>query len=157
MQLWPVTLLVIENRAQHYLKKRKIQNGMKSGGEILLAQFQQMAHGSARSFCFGGLIEVKKVYVFNTLSDLNSNTPLTVVEIQQNYECEMHSVAAAGEGGGHGRCQWQAEGGGTGPDGGAAGEREKNPLPVQPLPKSVLDSSVGVLECLKFEPFSGVL
>jgi hypothetical protein len=103
MQLWPVTLLVIENRTQHYLKKRKIQNGMKSGGEILLAQFQQMAHGSARSFCFGGLIEVKKVYAFNTLGDLKSNTPLTVVEIQQNYECEMHSVAcmaaAAGEGG----------------------------------------------------------
>lgn len=76
---------------------------MKSGGEILLAQFQQMAHGSARSFCFGGLIEVKKVYAFNTLGDLNSNTPLAVVEIQQNYECEMHSVAcmaaAAGEGG----------------------------------------------------------
>lgn len=116
---------------------------MKSGGEILLAQFQQMAHGSARSFCFGGLIEVKKVYAFNTLGDLNSNAPLTVVEIQQNYECEMHSVAcmaaAAGEGGAGSVVALLAEGRRHGgPDGGCWRKREQNPLPVQPLPKSVL-------------------
>ena len=74
-----------------------------------------MAHESARSFCFGGLIEVKKVYAFSNLGDLNNNTPQKVVEIQQNYECKMHSRWRAwqlllAEGGGHGwwRC-WRRE------------------------------------------------
>jgi hypothetical protein len=74
---------------------------------ILLAQFRQMAHGSARSFCFEGLIEVKKVCAFSSLGDPSVNVPQTSAEIREICECEMYSEALRqrlllAEGGGRG-------------------------------------------------------